>query len=246
MSTEMTAAAGTRPWPNVITRAIALDDLGVRPGRITCDTCGRDATGRIVDAYAAVFLTEAEIVDDHGHYVEDIDPGAWNKRLSDLSRARSGLRDVGVFYHHGKTLYDTPSELGSHPVGHPMAIRSDGHGLLTSTHYGTSDVAERTFTDLVEGNLTGHSFTGRIVRSNPERLPRAQRGAALPKVRRLELGLAEYGPTPLPFYEGAQMVGQRADQLGDNDAGERTAHAGLSQADIARKIRLAEITGRLG
>lgn len=257
MSTATTddTGAGTdnrRPWPNMITRATALDDLAVRPGRVTCDTCGRDATGRVIDAYAAVFNQEAEIHDEQGHYIEEIDAGAWNKRLSDVSRSRMGLRDIGVFYHHGMTLYSTPSELGSHPVGHPLAIRADGHGLLTSTHYGTSDVAERTFTDLVEGNLTGHSFTGRIFTSDPPRVPRAQRGGSLPKIRRKELGLAEYGPTPIPFYAGAQMVGQRADRLGTAAAGDQGGPDGqpgpavLSQADIARRIRLARLTGKLG
>lgn len=237
------APAEARPWPNSITRATTLTDMATRPGRITCDTCGRDATGRVIDAYAGVFLSEAEILDDFGgHYLEDIDPAAWNKRLADLSRARMGLRDVGVFYHHGKTLYDTPSERGSHPVGHPMAIRADATGLLTSTHYGTSDLADQVFTDLIEGNVTGHSWTGRIVRSDPPRVPRAQRGGTLPKVRRLELGLTEYGPTPVPYYEGAQMVGARAATVTvDAPAGA----SALTQADIARKIRLSQYIGRI-
>src|SRR5204862_2802804 len=97
----------------------------------------------------------------------------------------------------------------SHPVGHPMAIRADQYGLLTSTHYGTTPHADSVFTDLRDGNLTGHSFTGRIVRSDPDRPPRASRGGPLPRVRRLELGLTEYGATPLPFYEGPEFVAVR-------------------------------------
>lgn len=249
----MTAAVDGGRGPAVITRATALDDLSVRAGRITCDTCGRDATGRIIDAYAAVFDQETEIVDGRGHYLESIDPVAWNKRLADVSRSRLGLRDVGVFYHHGMTLMNTPSELGSHPVGHPMTIRADTHGLITSTHYGTSDVAQRTFTDLVEGNLTGHSFTGRIVVSDPPVVPRASRAGGLPRVRLRELGLAEYGPTPLPFYTGAQMVGVRAQTLDQAPPAEVVDVVDLAEqqgvdldamhAEIQRRIKRARLLG---
>jgi phage head maturation protease len=246
-------------WPATITRATALDDLSVRSGHITCDTCGRDATGRVIDAYAGVFGQEAEINDEGGHYFEQIDPVAWNKRLADLSRSRMGLRDVSVFYHHGMTLYGTPSELGTHPVGHPMAIRADTNGLLTSTHYGTTDVAERVFTDLIEGNLTGHSFTGRIVSSDPPRVPRVRRGESLPRVRRLELGLAEYGPTPVPYYTGAQMVGQRAQLLGGHvepvdqgaaDVVDAAVAAGVDIEALAAatraRVRRARLLGVIG
>lgn len=229
-------------WPATITRAVSLDDMSVRAGRVTCDTCGRDATGRVIDAYAGVFNQPAEIHDGGGHYVEEIDPVAWTRRLDHLSRSRGGLRSVAVFYHHGMTLHGTPSELGSHPVGHPMAIRADGNGLLTATHYGTSDVAERVFTDLVEGNVTGHSFTGGIFRSDPPRVPRRLIGDSLPKVRRLELGLDEYGPTPIPFYTGAQMVGQRAQTLGgDQSAGDvidAAVAAGVDLDMLGAEVRL--------
>jgi phage head maturation protease len=210
MSDDMTAsrADDLLVWPTTITRAVALDDASVRSGRITCETCGQDATGRMVDAYAAVFGDPAEIRDEHGHYFEEVDRTAFNKRLADLSRSRAGLRDVGVYYNHAKTLYDTPSEAFSLPIGHPSAIRADGHGLLTSTHY-TSN-GERILQGIKDGDLTGHSFTGRIVRSDPQRVPRATRSGDLPRVRRLELGLTEYGPTPLPFYSGAQLVTVRS------------------------------------
>lgn len=196
------------PAPEFVTRATVLDDLSVRTGKITCETCGQDATGRMVDAYAAVFGEPTEINDVHGHYIEDLDPTAFNKRLADLSRSRGGLRDVGVFFNHAKTLYDTPSEKFSVPVGHPSVIRVDGHGLLTSTHYTRN--GDAILQGITDGDFTGHSFTGRIVRRDPQRVPRASRGASLPRVRLLELGLSEYGPTPLPSYDGAQLVGVRS------------------------------------
>lgn len=245
---ETTTTSSTGRDGLTITRSITLDDLAQRAGSVHCETCGQDATGRVIDAYAARFLQPAEIDDQHGHYIEDIDPAAWNKRLSDLSRSKMGLRSVAVFYHHGLTLHGTPSERGAHPVGHPMAIRADGSGLLTATHYGRTPLAEQTFMDLVDGNISGHSWTGRIVRSNPDRVPR-RAGADLPRVRRLELGLAEYGPTPIPYYENTVMVGQRATVLDVEAPAERevitVAGPPPSQADIARRIRMARITGRI-
>ena len=239
-------AADLDSWPSRITRAIALEDMAIRPGRITCETCGRDATGRVVDAYAGVFLQEATIVDDDGTlYLEDIDPGAWNKRLSDISRARSGLRSVQVFYNHGKTLEGTPSESASHPLGHPMAIRADHYGLLTSTHYGTTDIADRVFTDIKDGNITGHSFTGGIFRSDPPRKPRAVRGGALNKVRRLELGLDEYGPSPLAYYEGAGLVAVRGGVQADPADPVAPADPEVSQAGIVAEIQKARLLGRV-
>ena len=67
------------------------------------------------------------------------------------------------------------------------------------------------------GAITAQSFTGAIIRSSPE-LRRGQKyqpqGGQLPRVRRLELGLKEYGPTPFPAYQGAELVGVRMSPLG--------------------------------
>lgn len=208
VSDDSASRADEMVGPLLITRSAPLDDVALRSGRITCDTCGQDATGRMVDAYAAVFGQPSEILDEHGHYIEEVDRSAFNKRLADLSRSRSGLRDVAVLYNHAKTLHGTPSEAFSVPVGHPSAIRADGHGLLTSTHY-TSN-GERILQGIKDGDFTGHSFTGRIFRRDPSRVPRVARGGNLPRVRLLELGLAEYGPTPSPFYADAQLVGVRS------------------------------------
>lgn len=210
-----------QPWSDMIVRSMALEDLDIRRGAATCERCGKDATGRLVDAYATVYNTSAEIHDQHGHYHEVIDPSAFNMVLG---RA-SNVRQVGVYYHHGMTLHGTPSGEGSFPVGHPSVIRSDKHGLFTSTHYSTNDVGERTLQLIKDGTLTGMSFQGRIYRSDPDRLPRARRGGTIPTVRRLQLGLREYGPTPSPAYADAQVAAVRAliDPTGQLSAG----HAGL-------------------
>lgn len=205
MSTEELAL-----WPSFITRAFALEDASLRPGRVTCDTCGQDATGRLVDAYAAVFGEPTEVRDDSGHYIEQIDRAAFNRTVNNIQRSTAGLRSVGVFYNHGETIYGTPSEQGSRPLGHPAVIAPDGRGLLTTTHYGRSQYAEEILQDVRDGNLSGQSFTGRIIRSDPDRIPRAHRGTEPPSVWRRELGLKEYGPTPFPYYAGAQTLAVRS------------------------------------
>ena len=203
-------------WPTLLTRSFPLADVDVRRGRITCETCGQDATGRMVDHYVAPFGEQTEVHDGHGDYIEEIDPSAFNKRLADLSRSAMGMRGVGVFYNHAKTLYDTPSELYSVPVGHPAALRTDARGLVASTHYSRDPESDRIFQGVADGNIAGHSFTGRIVRSNPNRVPRRAHAGDLPVVRRLELGLSEYGPTPVPYYAGTPVVAVRSTLQGQH------------------------------
>lgn len=242
-------------WPALmITRSFAVDDAAVQPGRVTCEGCGQDATGRMVDAYAGVFNEPTEVSDQFGHYIEDIDPTAWNKRLADVSRSAAGVRAVNVYYNHALTAQGTPSEVASVPIGHPSAIRTDRRGLLTSTHYARDPFAQRILDGIIDGNIGGQSFTGRIIRSDPDRVPKVSRGASLPRVRRLELGLSEYGPTPQPYYAGAQTVAVRALQhpgqhpygaagtapphLQDGDAGAEEPHHALRSAqENQRRIR---------
>jgi len=195
------------PWSDFITRAMPLDDLSVRSGHVTCERCGKDATGRMVDAYAAVFNVSAEIRDRQGHYNEIIDPVAFNRTI------KNEAHRTGVYYHHAMTLHGTPSGEGSFPLGHPSSIRTDQRGLLTSTHYSANDVGDRALILIKEGTITGQSFSGQIRRSDPQRIrsplgPRPD--GSLPTVRRLELGLREYGPTPSPAYTEAQILATRA------------------------------------
>lgn len=171
-----------------------------------------DSTGRLVEAYAAVFNAPAEISDFEGHYTEEIDPTAFNKVIADVSRSRGGLGGVKVMYNHGMTIHGTPSERGSMPIGVPVSITPEARGLLTVTRYSETPFADEILENIRNGAITAQSFTGRIVRSDPQ-LRRGARhrpeGGQLPNVRRMELGLKEYGPTPFPAYSGAEMVGVR-------------------------------------
>jgi HK97 family phage prohead protease len=171
-----------------------------------------DATGRLVEAYAAVFGQPAEIRDFEGHYTEEIDPAAFNKVLADVGRSRSGFGSVKCMFNHGLTMHGTPSERGSMPIGVPVDIRPETRGLLTLTRYSETPFADEILENIRNGAITAQSFTGRIVRSDPQ-LRRGEKhrpsGGRLPLVRRTELGLKEYGPTPFPAYSGAEMVGVR-------------------------------------
>jgi HK97 family phage prohead protease len=183
------------------TRTVALDDIRVRSG----------GDGRTVEAYAAVFGTDSEIHDQDGHYLERIDHNAFTRTLGHRGN------DFRVFYNHGMTLHGTPSERGSMPIGTPLEVRADGRGLLTVTRYNRTPLADEVLEAINNGDIRGQSFTGRMIRSTPDRGPFRKRGGKLTTVTRQEIALIEYGPTPLPAYADAAILGVRAAQLADTD-----------------------------
>lgn len=174
-------------------RSYPLDDIQIRSG----------GDGRTVEAYAAVFGVPAEIRDRDGHYLEEIDPGAFKRTL--------GMRGArfGVFYNHGLTIHGTPSDQGSIPIGTPVEVRADSRGLLTVTRYNRTSLAEEVLEAIREGAIRGQSFTGRFMRSAPDVVPRARAGKPLPRITRTEIDLREYGPTPFPAYEESVILGLR-------------------------------------
>lgn len=176
------------------TRAYPLDDIKVRSG----------GDGRTVEAYASVFGTPAEIKDQDGHYNEVIGRSAFDKTI-----AERGLK-FGVFYNHGLTLHGTPSERHSMPIGTPIEIRADQRGVLTVTKYNRTQLADEVLESIREGAITGQSFSGRMIQSDPKRGPYRSRNGAIPTVTRTEIAMREYGPTPLPAYEEAGIMGVRA------------------------------------
>ena len=189
-------------------RSFPLKDLSVRSGK----------EGRIVSAYAAVFDTPAFVDDQDGKYYEVIDRAAFSKAISD-GRPQGNRRawGIGVFYNHGRTICGTPSEMASMPIGVPIDITTDDVGVLTETQYHRSEFAENVVEGLESGAIPGYSFSGAFRRSSPP-IPRGgfRRTAdrsEFPTVRRLESTLREYGPTPLPVYKEAAVVGMRAEVL---------------------------------
>jgi len=170
--------------------------------------------GRTVEAYAAVFGQEAEIKDHEGHYIEVIEPTAFSRAIDHAQRARGGFPgSVKVLYNHGMTINGTPSERFSMPIGVPVDIRAEARGLLTRTRYSETPLADEVLENIRAGSITSQSFTGRIMRSDPQ-LRRGDRyrpgsDGTLRTVRRTELGLREYGPVLWPAYSGAEILGVR-------------------------------------
>jgi HK97 family phage prohead protease len=176
-------------------RTFVVEDISIRSG----------GDGRTVVAYAAVFNTPAEISDQDGHYLESIAPGAFDKTIGE----RAG--QIGVFYNHGKTLFGTPSERASMPLGNPEEIRADDRGLLTITRYNRTPLADEVLEAIRNGDITGQSFSGRFVPGKSQRS--RGRDGTIDTIVRTEISLREYGPTPMPSYKEAAIVGVRAEEL---------------------------------
>lgn len=191
-----------------ILRFYPVDDI-----RIVSRADG-DGTGRIVEAYAAVFDEATEIKDHEGHYEETIDRGAFDQVLTQIQRSGRGLASaVRVLYNHGQTMRGVEAPEFQKPLGKPLEVRPDGRGLLTRTEYGRTPLAEEILEMIRSGSITAQSFVGGIIRSDPElRGPGDKyrsRGGALTRVRRLMLGLREYSPVVYAAYPGAEFLGVR-------------------------------------
>jgi HK97 family phage prohead protease len=180
--------------------------------RSESDDSGR---GVVVEAYAAVFDQPAEIKDHEGHYVEEIDRAAFDTAIAFARRNTGGLAgNVKVLYNHGLTMQGTPAPEFQLPIGVPIDIRPEKRGLLTRTRYHLNDpFTARILENIRAGSITAQSFTGRIIRSNPQLSRgdryRPTRGGDLPTVRRIKLGLREYGPVLWAAYTGAEILGVR-------------------------------------
>jgi len=173
-----------------------------------------DGSGRLVEAYAAVFAQPAEIHDHEGHYEEEIDQTAFDQAIRAAHPDRNGgFWRVACLFNHGMTIHGTPAERFSIPIGVPKDIRPEQRGLLTRTLYNATALGEEILEAVRSGSILSQSFTGGIIRSAPAlRGPGDKyraRGGALTRVKRLVLGLREYGPTPFPAYSGAEILGVR-------------------------------------
>lgn len=188
-------------------RSFALEDIRIRSG----------GDGRTVEAYAAVFNTPAEIHDRDGHYLEQLDPRAFNKAIKDAAPAggRSGWL-TKVMFNHGRDMYGNSAAEYSMPIGTPVDIQADSRGLLTVTRYARTRVADDVLELIREGAITAQSFQGRFIRSDRDApvggFAPDERGD-LTVVTRQEVSLVEYGPTPFPAYQEAAVVGVRAADL---------------------------------
>lgn len=169
-----------------VERYAPIEDVSVRS----------DSEGRIIDAYAAVFNTRQEIRDHEGHYLEELTPTTFERTL----QQRAGR--LQFMFNHGKTLYGTPSERFSMPLGVPIEVRADGRGLFTSSRFANTELADEVLELVETGAIRGMSFSGAFLKSrsggrDPE--------SGLPVKIRTETALREYGPTPFPAYQDARI-----------------------------------------
>jgi len=199
-------------------------------------------SGRVVEAYAAVYDIPVVIKDHEGHYEEEIMRTAFDDILREIDPSRNkGFWNATCLYNHGMTVHGTPAERFSLPAGVPKHISSEGKGLLTRTEYAPTPLGDELLTLVDMGALRSQSFTGGIVRSDPPlRGPgdryRRTMGGQLQRVKRWILGLREYGLTPFAAYTGAEVLGVRmqlpdgfgyADDAGpDPDADALAGHDG--------------------
>ena len=186
------------------TRSFVLEDVSVKPG-----------DGRTVEAYAAVFNSPARVRDQDGEYEEVLDPSAFNRTLEHRRRAKGGAA-FPVLFNHGQTLFGTPSERYSVPIGVSEEVRADGNGLFTRSRFHRTQAADEVLEAIKDGSITGYSFRGEFLRSDPL-VPhggfRKGRGGELKTVHRTEMTLDEYGPGTFPVYAGAEITGVRAATL---------------------------------
>lgn len=191
-----------------VERYAPLEDIQVRSG----------GTGRTVDAYAAVFDTRQEVRDAEGHYLEELAPTSFDRTL----QQRAGR--FQVMFNHGKTMYGTPSERFSMPLGTPLEVRSEPRGLFTSTEYARTELADEVLSLIESGAIRGMSFSGAFV--GTDRLA-SDATTGLPVRRRTEIAMREYGPTPFPAYQDARIEQVRhefVDMLGVLNVEELVAH----------------------
>jgi HK97 family phage prohead protease len=182
---------GTRP----VSRAYALEDLHVRS----------DGSGRVVEAYAAVFNTRTEVMDQDGHYHEELAPTSFATTI-----ATRGT-NFGVLFNHGLTVDGEPNPSATLPIGVPLEVRADDRGVFTATRYLDNPLADHVLDAIKSGAIRAQSFSGRF-RKSTRTLPAGPREGP-PADHPHEVEMREYGPAVFAAYEGAAILGTRAEQF---------------------------------
>lgn len=172
-------------------RYAPLDDLHVRSS----------ATGRRLEAYAAVFGRDQEIRDREGHYMERIAPTAFDRTVGQRGT------NFQVLFNHGRTIHGDSSDRYSMPFGTPVEVRPDSRGLWTSTEVANTELGDEIIELANAGALRGMSFSGKFVATRSA----GKHESGLPIKERTEIAMIEYGPTPFPAYSDAAIVAVRSE-----------------------------------
>jgi phage head maturation protease len=164
-----------------------LDDIYIQ-------RAGEGGDGRTVTAYAAIFNSPYEVHDQYGNYMETIERSAFNRHLG-----RYGMTRTLCLYNHGMDLRGRSEAKYGIPLGTPLKIEPDNRGLLTVTRYNRGEVADLVLASVENGDIRSQSFRGGIFKSSPNAKAKLSRrpDGSLPTVTRNELGISDYGPTPI-------------------------------------------------
>lgn len=178
-------------------RSFVVADLHVRS----------DGGGRVVEAYAAVFDTPTEIMDQDGHYDETLAATSFNRTIQ-----HKGPTGFGVLFNHGRTIDGSPNALATMPIGVPLEVRADERGVYTATRYLDNPLANDVLDAIKAGAIRAQSFSGRFMRS-ARSWPAGRGKGARPMVTRHEIDMREYGPAVFAAYPAAAILGTRAEQF---------------------------------
>ena len=178
-------------------RAFSLDDLHIRS----------DGDGRTVEAYAAVFNSRTEVIDQDGHYNEELSSGSFAKTLQEKKPG-----DFRVLFNHGRTIDGTPNNLATLPIGVPLKIEADDKGVWTQTRYLDNPLAQDVLDAIKNGAITAQSFSGRFTKS-VRSYPGGRSSRSLPLITRHEVDMREYGPAVFAAYPDAAILGSRAEMF---------------------------------
>jgi HK97 family phage prohead protease len=174
----------------------SLDDVHVRS----------DGSGRVVEAYAAVFNTNTEVMDQDGHYNESLTPTSFDRTIQ-----HKGV-NFGVLFNHGMTINGTPNPGATMPIGVPVEVQADGKGVFTATRYLDNPLADQVLDAIKNGAIRAQSFSGRFTKSSRS-YPQGRSRGALPLITRQEVDMREYGPAVFAAYPDAAILGTRAEQF---------------------------------
>jgi len=183
-----------------VERIYALDDMTIRS----------DGSGRVVEAYAAVFGSahRSEIHDQDGHYWEENDPAAFNRTIQHKGPDGITASRFGVLFNHARTIEGQPNPAATMPIGVPLEVKADATGVWTATRYLDNPLADHVLDAIRQGALRAQSYSGRLMRS--ARSGRAPAGSrTLPVIVRQEIDMREYGPAVFAAYTGAAILGTR-------------------------------------
>jgi HK97 family phage prohead protease len=178
-------------------RTYQLEDMTIRS----------DGSGRIVESYMAVFgPVRSEVMDQDGHYLEENASTFLNKSL-----AERGL-NIPVFYNHARTLDGSPDGYLSVPVGKPLEIKADERGVFNAVRYLENPLADSVLDGIRNRVINGMSYSGRFIKSIKS-YPQGRGRGRLPLIVRHEAALREFGPTAIPQFPEAEILGTRAQQV---------------------------------